>query len=192
MSCTLNSSRKYYDLQVLNTQMHALDKKVQEVVSNNQYQLNRFKKGQHIENVFDVTEDLVLHFKTHAHVFIENVLNRKEELGYLYNAVENKHMLDPKVYIPYYEFPFVSDCQIVVHQVKRIARDFFPEDTENFCVTMLYLLIFYCLLVNNDHMNWVTVEYMSDCNRYHGYAIHVNWRHVPREKLTEKMTCTIK
>ncbi|KAG8160596.1 hypothetical protein JTE90_013854, partial [Oedothorax gibbosus] len=167
----------YYENVVilLKTQKHALDHQVSTVVIPNQFTLRTFKNQKQIENVVDVTHDLVRRFKGDARAFIRNVLQRQDELGYLYNVVENRHVLDHKLYIPYRDFPFKYGHR-VISEVMEIAKEFFPEDTEKFCATMLYLLIFYCLLVNNDHMNWVTVEYLSNCNRFHGYAIHINWK----------------
>ena len=175
MACKFIANRADYDIQVLKNQIHALDQQVKAIAFQNQHVLPRYKGHMHHGNVVDITKDLVLRYKSDARVFIQNVLNRKEELGYLYNVVEDKHALDHKVYIPYDEFPFVYGCRVIA-EVKEMAREFAPEDSEKFCITMLYLLIFYCLLVNSDHMNWVTVEYLSNCNRFHSYAIHVNWK----------------
>jgi len=175
MACIVNTNRTEYDIQVLKTQIHALDRQVNAIVNPNQFTLRQYKGHKHLENVVDITHDLVTKYRADARAFIQNILLRKEELGYLYKAVENRHTLDHKLYIPYKEFPFVYGYRVMT-EVMELAKEFFPEDTEKFCATMLYLLIFYCLLVNNDHMNWVTVEYLSNCNRYHGYAIHVNWK----------------
>ncbi|KAG8175222.1 hypothetical protein JTE90_022645 [Oedothorax gibbosus] len=107
---------------------------------------------------------------------MNRILSNKAEHGYLYNIIEEDHPWNHAVYLKWEEFPLLQGQ--VFHELHQIAKEFAERHTEHYDATMLYLLQFYALLVNSDHSNWVTIEYLGNCNKDHQYAIHINWEGV--------------
>ena len=159
----------------LKLQNHRLDWLVDTIVESNKFALQKHKVKSFIFPGYNnVTVDLVQEFKPYAIAFMKRVQGDKPEYGYLYNIIDEKHCLNHSVYLKWEEFPLIQGQ--VMHEIHQIAQMFAKPPTEEYDATMLYLLMFYTLLVNSEHTNWVTIEYLTNCNKDHQYAIHVNWK----------------
>lgn len=174
MSCRRVQPQEYYDLKELKRQNLRLDRLVDYVKMQNEFRLKKYEKKSRLLRGFNnVTEELVRDFKPDAIAHIQSIKSALPEYGFLYNIVDDKHALSHVVYIKYDDFPLMENRN-VSRNIQAIASQFFPKDTDHFDATCLYLLIFYALLVNR-HANWITIDYVTNCNLDHHYALHVDW-----------------
>lgn len=174
MSCTYERPKEYYDLAELKLQNHLLDRLVDQVVLRNRFRLEKMEKrrNQPIRDFYNVTPELVREFKPEAIGHLQTIQADLPRYGFLYNVIHQKHNLSHAVYIKYDEFALMESTALL--EVEKIADQFAKKCTDYYDATCLYLLIFYALLVN-PHANWVTIDYLTGCNRDHQYAIHINW-----------------
>lgn len=173
MTCVVPTKREYYDLKELKRQNHRLDRLVDFVAIQNDYNLQKLQTPSKILPGFNiVTRELVRQFRAEAISFVKQIQGNKEEYGYLYNIIASNNPMSHAIYINYEAFPLVETGTI--SEIHFTANKLSTKGTEDYEVTCLYLLIFYALLVNR-HVNWVTMEYVTNCNLEHSYAIHVNW-----------------
>lgn len=174
MSCHVLQPTEFYDLKELKRQNHRLDRLVDIVVNRNAHRLQQYgAKSSWLDGYKNITEDLVRDFRAEAVAFMKQVQSSKLEYGYLYKIIEDKDLMDFSVFLRWEEFPLIQGQ--VFHEVHQIAKTFAEPETEHYDATMLYLLIFFSLLVNNQHANWIAIEYLTKCNKDHQYALHVNW-----------------
>ena len=172
--------RPFHDVKELKLQNHRLDWLVDTIVESNKFALQKHRVPSCLfAGYYAVTVDLVLEFKPYAVAFMKRVQADKPEYGYLYNIIDERHPSNHAVYLTWEDFPLLKGQ--VLHELRQVARLVDTTDTEHYDATMLYLLLFYALLINSGHSNWVTLEYLTNCNKDHQYAIHVNWKLPERE-----------
>ncbi|GBO12059.1 hypothetical protein AVEN_37909-1 [Araneus ventricosus] len=164
---------EYYDLKELKRQNHRLDRLVDFVAIQNQHKLQKYKiPSKILPGFYLVMRDLVRDFRAEGIAFVKQMQDNKAEYGYLYNIIADNDPFSHVVYINYENFPLLDSGTLA--EIKFTANKLSVTRTEEYEVTCLYLLMFYALLVNR-HVNWVMMEYITNCNIGHSYAIHVNW-----------------
>ncbi|GFS31580.1 uncharacterized protein NPIL_517091, partial [Nephila pilipes] len=173
MDCSLTSKEEYYDLKELKRQNHRLDRLVDFVALRNGYRLTKFRSpSKLLPGFYNVTPELVREFKPEAIAHIKQIRISMAEYGYLYNIIDEKDEISHAVYIKYDQFPLMQGQ--VLPEIYMIAKQFAPPNTDALDATCLYLLIFYALLVNR-HTNWATIDYVTNCNVEHPYAMYVKF-----------------
>lgn len=190
MTCALPAKEEYYDLKELKRQNHRLDRLVDFVAIQNGYRLQNFQMPSRILRGFNnVTRELVRQFRAEAISFVQQVRGNRAEYGYLYNIIDDKDPISHAVYINYETFPLMEDG--VLSEIQFTANKLLSNGNAEYEVTCLYLLLFYALLVNR-HVNWVTMEYVTNTNVEHSYAIHINWLKNLNKISTRNLACKIR
>lgn len=173
MSCKLSQQEEYYDLKILKRQNLRLDRLVDYVALRNEHRLRKYKiQSKQLKPFYTVTVELVREFKPEAIAHVKEIQAGLKEYGFLYNMIKVNDLSSHAVYIKYEDFALMEGN--VLPEIESIAKQFYPKDTDNFDATCLYLLIFYALLVNRQE-NWVTIDYITSCNRDHQYAPYIDW-----------------
>ncbi|GFQ78262.1 SF3 helicase domain-containing protein [Trichonephila clavata] len=169
----MDHAEEYYDLKVLKRSNHRLDRLVDFVAHTNGYKLRKFGSPSKLLPGFNnVTPELVREFKNEAYAHLRQIQTNRVEYGYLFNIIDERDGISHAVYIKYEQFPLMEGD--VLPEIYAIAHKLAEPNTDMYDATCLYLLIFLALLVNR-HSNWATIDYLTNCNSEHPYAMYVNW-----------------
>lgn len=165
-----------YDLKVLENATHNLDRLVSYVVQDNKRRLKNHmgSESRVLKGFYDVTPQLVNDFKNEANGHIKHLQSRTTTYGFLYLMADEKDPWTNAVHFDYENFPLMRDKASVLGTIRKMAMQFSPPNTNHFDATCLYLLYFYALLVNPNR-NWITMDYISNGNRYHQYGTRLDW-----------------
>ncbi|GFQ96865.1 uncharacterized protein TNCT_607691 [Trichonephila clavata] len=169
----MDSSQEYYDLKALKRSNHRLDRLVDFVAHSNGYRLRKLGSPSKLLPGFNnVTPQLVREFKNEAYAHLKQIQTSREEYGYLFNIIDERDGISHAVYIKYEQFPLMEEN--TMPEIYAIANKLAEPNTDMHDATCLYLLIFFALLVNR-HSNWAIIDYLTNCNSEHPYALYVNW-----------------
>lgn len=157
--------KDYYDLNLLSCANLPIDSLIQQVVSKNLNEIGKMRSPSRTYDMFyDVTPELVDNFKREAIEHIKTIRDNPSLYGYLYFVVENQHYWYNAPHFNCNQFPFAGRC--VMNKICNMAKTLSKSHNLDYDATCLYLLYFYGLLAN-PHTNWITMDYLSNGNRYH-------------------------
>lgn len=165
-------NRSYYDLDILKNANRPIDKLLNVFIYNHSNLKNYYKKNLALKQFNNISLQLVLDFKIGAKTHIESLISNPIEYGTLYYLA--KQNLFNILYIDYSTFPLIEqeqkDC--IMKEIYIIAEKYHKKGTVLFDITCLELLYFFALIVNPTY-NWITMDYVSNCNKVHQYVISV-------------------
>ena len=154
------SCKEYYDLKLLESSRLPIDDLIQTKASRNLISESRIWK-----KMYDVTPDLIDAYEREGKEHIHQI----REEGYLYFIAKHSNQWFNAPHFDYAQFPLMSHREGVLQRIKKIARSFAKEHTVEYDATCLYLLYFFALIINPT-LNWTTIDYLSNGNRYHPYG----------------------
>lgn len=165
-----SDNRSYYDLDILKKATRPIDKLISSFIHNH-HNLNKYySKNSALKQFNNITLQLVLDFKIGAKNHIETLMNNSLQYGTLYYMT--KKVLFNMLYIDCSSFPLIvqeeKDC--IMKEIQTLALKYFKRGTLFYDITCLELLYFFALLVNPT-FNWITIDYISKCNKMHQYVI---------------------
>lgn len=160
---------RYYDLKLLKKANLPIDASIRKVYS----KYSRELKNIRVENstlwthLYDVTPYLIDEFEHEGAKHVREV--KSGSSGYLYFVAKHAAHWYTAPHFDYRNFPLMRQREKVLSRVRSTAEKFASVNTIEFDATCLYLLYFYALLVNPD-LNWITVDYLANGNRYHQHG----------------------
>lgn len=165
---------EYYDLNLLSKGDIYIDKLIQRVSLNNSILLQHFRQPNRIwKEFFDITPKLVRAYSSKAY---EHILHIKEDhketnpkFDFLYFLSDENEKMYNSVYFNYENFPLMVEKDEVLNEIRKIAQKFSVPNTNEFDATCLYLIYFYACIINKDS-NWITMDYITNGNKYHQYG----------------------
>ena len=170
--------KEYYDLKLLESSRLPIDELSKTIASKHLMQESRLWRKINV-----VTPALVDTYKRDGKEYIKKILEKPDEYGYLYFVSKYNSQWYNAPHFDYVQFPLMKDRECVLQQVKKMALSFAKENSIEFDATCLYLLYFFTLLVNPT-LNWTTIDYLANGNRYHPYGTRLKGK----MKITEKRT----
>lgn len=179
MSCGVE---EFYDLKLLKAGAQPIDEIIRKVASLNFPKIANLRTPSRIwKTLYDVTPGLVDTFGKEGENHLRQIQAKIDTYGYLYFVAEHGREWYTAPHFDYWNFPLMSRRECVLNRIKKMALGVIPERTSKFDAACLYLLYFYALLANPS-LNWITIDYISNGNRYHQHGT----------RLTGKMKTTIK
>lgn len=165
-----SDNRSYYDLDILKKANRPIDALISSFIHKN-HNLNKYySKNSALTQFNNITLRLVLDFKVGAKNHIDMLMNNSLQYGTFYYMT--KQVLFNMLYIDCLSFPLIvqeeKDC--IMKEIQIIALKYFKKGTVFYDITCLELLYFFALLVNPT-FNWITIDYISKCNKMHQYVI---------------------
>lgn len=169
MTCQLKRD-DFYDLKLLQEAKLPIDALIQKQASKNAYDLSQLRTESRIwKKMYDVTPELVDAFGNEGLNHLKAIREKKGTYDYLYFVAENSDQWYNAPHFEYQQFPLLKRRECVLSRVKKLAHKVAKENTNEFDATCLYLLYFYALLVNPS-LNWITIDYLANGNRYHQFG----------------------
>lgn len=162
MSCLCKDNVEYFDLKYLLNSKRKVDKLIADVRFNYPNLKNYYRRNHALKQFNDVTLQLITDFQSHAQSYIQFLKNNKLDYGLLYLLADNT--LFNLLYLEYNTFPLIhlKDRKTIVEKIEEMGQ----KDK----ITCLELFYFYALLVNPDY-NWITIDYITNGNKNHQYAV---------------------
>ena len=139
---------------------------IQKYIFNNLFKLKDYHQKGVLGN--NITVDLIRDYSDYAQKYIQYLMKSNSNL---YSLIEWPMHQDLR--IQYRVFPFwnLNDQCDILKEIERLAAKLVSkEECLKYQVTCLELLYFFTLLINENY-NWVTVDFLSQCNKYHQYFI---------------------
>lgn len=153
-----------YDLNLLSLAKLPIDSLVKPITMRSRSE-NRMWKG-----LNDVTPEIVDGYARDAKRYVRQIKASPSVYGYLYFVAENSGQWHTAPHFDYMHFPLMKHQQCVLSRIKKLALETGSKpNTNEMDATCLYLLYFYALLINPS-LNWITVDYLSNGNRYHQFG----------------------
>lgn len=169
MACQLKRE-EFYDLKLLKPAQLPIDTLIQKVVSKNTHEISQLRTESRIwKKMYDVIPALMDVFETVAKNHLKEIRANAGTYGYLYFVAEHSSQWYNAPHFDYQQFPLMKNRECVLSRVKKMAQTVARENTNEFDATCLYLLYFYTLLVNPS-LNWITIDYLANGNRYHQFG----------------------
>lgn len=163
-------NRSYYDLDVLKKANRPIDKLFSVFIYNHSNLNKYYNKNSAFKQFNNISLQLVLDFKIGAKTHVETLMDNSLYYGTLYYLANQK--LFNMLYIDYLTFPLIvqeeRDC--ILKEIQNIAVIYFKKGSMFYDITCLELLYFFALIVNPNY-NWITMDYISNCNKMHQYVI---------------------
>lgn len=167
---TCPKNQTYFDIEILKKANRPIDKLYNLVIYHNPnlpkyYQINTGDK-----TFRNVTLQLVLDFKITANYHIKELINNTLNYGSLHHLAQTQNFIHLNV--NYLSFPLIEieKREEIMKEIENIASIFYKPNTLLFNVTCLELLYFFAVLVNPNY-NWITIDYISNCNKNHQYVM---------------------
>lgn len=165
-------NRSYYDLDILNKAKRPIDNLLQLFIYNNPNLNKYYNRNSALKSFNNISLQLVLDFKIGAKKHIDMLITNSLQYGTLYYLFEQNlfNMLD----IDYSIFPFIvqEEKDLIMTEIHKIALKYSKKGLTCYDITCLELLYFFALIVNPNH-NWITIDYISKCNKRHQYVINI-------------------
>lgn len=169
MSCKLKRE-EFYDLKLLQQAKLPIDTLIQTVASKRAYEIGQLRTESRIwKKMYDVTPDLLDVFEKEGRNHLKVIKENIGTYGYLYFVAEHSNQWYNAPHFDYQQFPLMKHRECVLSRVKKMAHTVAKENTNEIDATCLYLLYFYALLVNPS-LNWITIDYLANGNRYHQFG----------------------
>ena len=160
----------YYDLDNLKKMKTASDRMIDPIRFKNNKKIRQLQEQSVILKKFNVvTTNVIRYFESEAISYIKHLLNNGKRYKTLYWLDDNIEMFN-KIEIDYSNFVLMNDKKSVLSLIERKAKYFFEKDSLKFKITVLYLLYFYALIVNEDS-TWILIDYLNLGNVHHQYFI---------------------
>lgn len=166
MACR-SKSEPFYDLELLGVGKLPIDTLARSVSSHRAVRLrseSRIWKG-----VYDVTPELVDAYASEARDHLKRIRDGLSVYGYLYFVAEHSREWYTAPHFDYLHFPLMKSRDCVLSRVQKMAQELTKPGTNSFDATCLYLLYFFALMANPT-LNWITIDYLANGNRYHQYG----------------------
>lgn len=162
-------NRPYYDLEILKKAKRPIDKLYYSIINHNGNLPKYYKNNSAFKQFHNITLQLVLDFKLPAKDHIQELLNNSQ-YGILYYFAKMNQF--NSLYIDYNIFPLIDqeEHESIISEIKSIASKICTENTSLYNITCLELLYFFAVLVNPSY-NWITMDYLSNCNKSHQYIV---------------------
>lgn len=155
---------EFYDYTVLSKGKLAIDALIQK--PNDLRKVSMFRSESRIwKGLFDVTPEIVDAFAQEAREHLRQIRANPSVYGYLYFVADHSAEWHTAPHFDYLHFPLMKNRKCVLDRIRKMAE----ETSRNVDATCLYLLYFYALIVNPS-LNWITVDYLSNGNRYHPFG----------------------
>ena len=130
------------------------------------------KKNNNIPFQHIITLDFIKNYKVckAAHMYIKDLIKHDKFLGTLYYI--NKNCLLNPLKLEFNASPVIDidNFDEIVNEIDNLAEIHFNPSNSNFECIKVELLYFLTLLINS-HLNWVTIDFLLQCNKMHSYLI---------------------
>lgn len=169
MSCK-SKQEEFYDLKLLGKAKLPIDTLIQKVLSKRTYEIGKLRTENVIwKKMYNVTPEFIDAFSREGKQHINEIKKNVSTYGYLYFVAEHSSQWHNAPHFDYKQFPLMKNRECVLSRIKKMAQSLTKENTNDFDATCLHLLYFYALLVNPS-LNWITVDYLANGNRYHQFG----------------------
>lgn len=169
-------NRSYYDLDILKKAIRPIDKLFNLFIYNHPNLDKYYNKNSALKQFNNITLQLVLDFKIGAKNHIDTLITNSLQYGTLYYLA--KQQLFNMLYIDYSTFPLIvqEERDRIMQEIHTIALKYYKSSSIFYDITCLELLYFFALIVNPTY-NWITMDYVSECNKMHQYVISTQTYH---------------
>lgn len=169
-------NRSYYDLDILKKAVRPIDKLFSLFIFNHPNLNKYYNKNSALKQFNNISLQLVLDFKIGAKNHIDTLINNSLQYGTLY-YIANQNLFN-MLYIDYSTFPLIvqEEKECILKEIQTLALKFFKRGSIFYDITCLELLYFFALIVNPT-FNWITIDYVSNCNKMHQYVISTQTYH---------------
>lgn len=158
---------QFYDIKLLSKATSPEDLIIRDIYSRYCNTIRNYTfKSQFWSTFYMVTPGLIKQFKLQA---IQHVKSIKKNNGYLYRLVANHQKTFYYVQFDFESFPLIEEKIKVMGAIRDLAQEISCKDSLEFDATCLYLLYFYGVLANPTS-NWITMDYLTNGNKYHAYG----------------------
>lgn len=173
MATCASKKKPFYDLTLLSKATLPIDHLMKK--PKDARKITMFRKESRIwKGLYDIEPDTVTAFADEARAYLKSIKADKE--SYLYFVAKHSADWHTVPHFDYIHFPLMQERTCVLNRVKDMAAEFEPKKTSlEFDVACLYLLYFFALRVNPS-LNWVTVDYLANGNRYHSFGTRLKGR----------------
>lgn len=107
-----------------------------------------------------------------AKIYIFSLLNEKTNIGILYKLCDQSNTTD--MYFCTRNLPIVDPEKYdeIVNTVKELAKDIYHPDIKNdeYTITLIEMFYFFAL-AENPTLNWITIDYICQCNKTYQYLV---------------------
>lgn len=158
-----------YDLKLLKGVSLPIDDLIRKVYCKNSTKIRTAESNTLWKDFNDVTPRLVDEFKEEGEKHVKELRKDPETLGYLFLVAKYAGHWYTAPHFDYINFPLMRNRVKVLSQVRKIAEKLSHIYTAEYDAICLSLLYFYALLVN-PNLNWITMDYLANGNRYHQYG----------------------
>lgn len=172
MTCKLKPEL-LYDLELLGLGKLPLDTLARSVSSHKALGLrseSRIWKG-----MYDVTPELVDAYASEGKDHLKQIRDSLSVYGYLYFVADHSREWYTAPHFDYAHFPLMKSRDCVLSRIRKMAEEQTRPNTNKFDATCLYLLYFFALMANPS-LNWITIDYLANGNRYHQYGTRLKGR----------------
>lgn len=169
MSCK-SKREEFYDLKLLGEAKLPIDTLIQKATSKRTYEIAQLRTESRIwKKMYDVTPAVIDTFVKEGKNHLKEIKGNVGTYGYLYFVAEHSSQWYNAPHFDYLQFPMMKNRDCVLSRIKKMAEMVAKENTNEYDATCLHLLYFYALLVNPS-LNWITIDYLANGNRYHQFG----------------------
>lgn len=160
---------EFYDLKLLSLAQLPIDTLMKKTVDPRKVAMYR-TASTIWQGLYDVTPEIVHVFRKDAEDYVSRIRSKSSVYGYLYFVANHSAEWHTAPHFDYLNFPLMNGRTCVLGRMKEMAVGLGSKpNTSEYDATCLYLLYFFALLVNPS-LNWITIDYLANGNRYHQFG----------------------